>query len=127
MKASELRIGNLIMGMDMVQTVFEILDNTDRGRIVHLGYEHLILVKENGNQYKPIEVHPIPLTEEWLLKFGFNYQKADVSSFYPFYVKSGFRINEEGYHWYVQTHCVHIQYVHQLQNLYFALTGEELR
>jgi hypothetical protein len=73
---------------------------------------------------------PIPLTEEWLLKFGFekvswnNDFKINLSNswslIYDFDVNklcidSGLNAN------YLQTN-----YVNQLQNLYFALTGEEL-
>ena len=68
-KASELRIGNKFECMGMIQTVFEILDNTDRGKIKQAGYEHLILCEENGNQYKPIEIQGIQLTEAWLRRF----------------------------------------------------------
>jgi hypothetical protein len=70
----------------------------------------------------------IPLTEEWLLKFGFdklpNCWDNDI-----------FHLSE----WdnYPMNWCVvmnknnavlilKLKYVHQLQNLYFALTGEEL-
>ena len=70
---------------------------------------------------------PIPLTEEWLVKFGFyfdgvRYQKEINNNLWVF-VKNNF------YGWY----CPHIEvsngikYVHLLQNLMFALTGEELK
>lgn len=74
--------------------------------------------------YMDIETcKPIPLTEEWLLKFGFE-EYMD-----------GLRLNsivirlEKSELWYVSKHNIvlnKIRYVHQLQNLYFALTGEEL-
>jgi hypothetical protein len=69
---------------------------------------------------------PIPLTEEWLLKFGF--EKTDSHGDFEYlidrysYFRGSFYIadcDECG-------ESVEIQYVHQLQNLYFALTGEEL-
>jgi hypothetical protein len=69
---------------------------------------------------------PIPLTEEWLLKFGF--ERLDTS-----WIRRdnpGFRIHNPS-----KTNVfilfnfmdVTIDYIHQLQNLYFALTGEELK
>lgn len=80
---------------------------------------------------------PIPLTEEWLEKLGFeicgynqlswrhtehiknfeldgiNWADAD----YPEYQFLNYNIGND---------IFRIHYVHQLQNLYFALTGEEL-
>lgn len=71
------------------------------------------------------EFEGIPLTEEWLLKFGFS------GALY--YFKSGFEFSlkkqSDGFVMIINDYeeCwPEIQYVHQLQNLYFALTGEEL-
>jgi hypothetical protein len=77
---------------------------------------------------------PIPLTEKWLLKFGFYETTKEnyVSGLYTLNKPDGFYINKE-----TMCYCeidyegttndrIKIQYVHQLQNLYFALTGEEL-
>lgn len=73
---------------------------------------------------------PIPLTEEWMVRFGFKDNE------YTFDLHSGrktitfnwsSRIISTGYR--SGLYCKkyrHIQYVHQLQNLYFALSGEEL-
>jgi hypothetical protein len=68
---------------------------------------------------------PIPLTEEWLIKFGFKHD--EILSTYVFNGSFGFIENnytklgiEYGAIW---TEC---KYVHQLQNIIFALTGEEL-
>jgi len=76
---------------------------------------------------------PIPLTEEWLLKFGFQeidksiYRLEDVLTYgrITFFANqgmlcelgqsSGYKLGEPD-----------IKHVHQLQNLYFSLTGEEL-
>jgi hypothetical protein len=68
---------------------------------------------------------PIPLTEEWLLKFGFekttkwnNVQHTkgilQIRNLYILFV------NGRNQSW------INLKHVHQLQNLYFALTGEEL-
>jgi hypothetical protein len=73
-------------------------------------------------------IQPIPLTEEWFLKFGFEHSGG--------YLWNCKKIGENRFlnNPYSVTHFEikgyfgksHIQYVHQLQNLYFALTGEEL-
>jgi hypothetical protein len=75
-------------------------------------------------------VSPIPLTAEWLERFGFEidengYTKEEV------HVKC--RDDKSVIYWdseinrFPLCHTGHkYEYVHQLQNLYFAMTGEEL-
>jgi hypothetical protein len=69
---------------------------------------------------------PIPLTEEWLRKFGFA--KYDLSK--NEFVRNSFRVclsvRDEFVFADWDFAYVVIQYVHQLQNLYFALTQTEL-
>jgi hypothetical protein len=77
---------------------------------------------------------PIHLTEEWLLKFGF--EKKDVEIGYGIndimveYELDGYSFTQDNTgKWYLlhyNWNTEHFKYVHQLQNLYFALTGEEL-
>lgn len=75
---------------------------------------------------------PIPLTEEWLVKFGFEYRsgwedswhKSPIGLYFNPY-KSGVCL-EQIWDKLIESDLVNIQYVHQLQNLYFALTGNEL-
>ena len=68
---------------------------------------------------------PIPITEEWLLKFGFEKQ-TDVCGFK--WHKGNFYILQVGKNsFYCDYSLVFaIDYIHQLQNLYFALTQKEL-
>jgi hypothetical protein len=72
-------------------------------------------------------VKPIPLTEEWLLKFGFEknsywFKDDNMLRFGLIDNKLHCSIgNDENGFLYNR-----INYVHQLQNLYFALTGQEL-
>lgn len=71
---------------------------------------------------------PIPITEEWLLKFGFKYNNPT----YEWYDKSAvffIQVNYLGFDLIAKFHnqvIREIKYVHELQNLYFALTGKEL-
>lgn len=107
MKATELRIGNYFL------------------------YKNRILNRVNTawlNNLKGCE--PILLTEEWLLKFGFD-EGSDIvgecyfiNEFTPSDVTI-YRIDGDLYYMNGSTPII-ISYVHQLQNLYFALTGEEL-
>jgi hypothetical protein len=72
---------------------------------------------------------PIPLTEEWLVKFGLKGRKDFVYNYNGFGVQirdgifyGAFKdLGNVIYH-----STVEVKSVHQLQNLYFALTGEEL-
>jgi len=73
-------------------------------------------------------IKPIPLNEEWLLKFGFIFFYSNprlesffynIQSYHPFNLK----IDRDGD---VMFNELNIKYVHQLQNLYFALIMEEL-
>jgi hypothetical protein len=71
-------------------------------------------------------INPIQITEEWLLQLGF-YKNIDTGLF----EKSGYQIDltvlkchfylPDFGDWYKE-----IEFIHELQNLYFALTGEEL-
>ena len=104
MKPNELRIGNYV--------------NDSIG---------LITIGLNGNIKFADAYHPIPLTEEWLLKFGF------VGNYKTYYSNINLICELHFDEFNNQFDCVldrysitTIQYVHELQNLYFALTNEEL-
>ena len=86
------------------------------------------------------DTNPIPLTEEWLLKFGFEkiiYDCEEVGygveydlktkHFYLSYCDD-FSISISGRKEYrgMAPNIELFRYVHQLQNLYFSLSGEEL-
>lgn len=71
---------------------------------------------------------PIPLTEHWLLKLGFI--KSD-----EWYILNGYYASFDADYplWFGQQGCCQydtikdgVKYVHELQNLYFALTNNEL-
>jgi hypothetical protein len=106
MKASELRIGNLVMdGKDIEQVNARMID---------------MLVKIEA------DFDPIPLTEEWLLNLGLTDLKRKNEKHFKFndfvYVLDYGCVTYNG----VIISRQDIKYVHQLQNLYFALTGEKL-
>jgi hypothetical protein len=62
------------------------------------------------------------LTEEWLIKFGF--EKTPLH----YFKKDGIILSVEDFYYecFLGSNSVIIKYVHQLQNLYFALTNQEL-
>lgn len=77
-------------------------------------------------------IKPIPLTEEWLFKFGFKTDILKTKVLYyntiPYFVltkglkRNGYPFHLNGYKNYPRP----LHYVHQLQNLYYSLTGKEL-
>jgi hypothetical protein len=80
-----------------------------------------------------IEAKPIPLTEEWLEKFGF--EKTSGISYSSgeekrtnIWRKDKFTYNGWNGWWVMKRKFSgkNLQHVHQLQNLYYALTGEQL-
>ena len=69
----------------------------------------------------------IPITEDWLLKFGFEKDTYFLSEALKF-TNVLFEYNPQLRLWFYKN-CsldIEIKYVHQLQNLYYALTGTEL-
>lgn len=124
MRASELRVGNWVM------------------------YSYMITV--NGYKIAECEDHPsrfsaVPLTEKWLLKFGFEkvtYHHEDHLDDIEYHLK----VNDDVFMCYCDDFSVglyaskkdmydtisvipekkSVDTVHGLQNLYFALSGKEL-
>ena len=136
-KANELRIGNFIYR----QTLPVIPANFINKEIISVGK----VDEDLFNDKIDCQFSPIPLTEEWLKKFGFEWKSENktwrIEYRIPF-VDDGKRIaihvweDEVMGIWGVTlwevvpiddvTPTV-IKYVHQLQNLYHALTGQELQ
>jgi len=117
MKATELRIGNWI-------------NYIGSGDVQLSSKEALCNVFDDLESEYPLS-SPIPLTEEWLLKFGFKerdderYRDIRICNklYLAIEIKKLEAIIGDAIEW---TKPIKIKYVHQLQNLYFALTGEEL-
>jgi hypothetical protein len=77
------------------------------------------------------EIEPIPLTKDILLKLEKIEKKADGLFVLKLHFDYEIRIIEgkKGYTFWVQNSLIsaNIDYLHQLQNLYFALTNQELK
>jgi len=111
MKAQELRIGNLVLsGKDKI-----VIYNIHKD-IINYGHS------QGADDGDLIEfLTGIPLTEEWLLKFGFEKLLYGVV-YNKDYVEIGF--NKDGF--YIIQSSKTIKYVHKLQNLYFERKNQEL-
>lgn len=113
MKANELRIGNYVIEFHTVVKITSIgieYIKTDRG-----------LTKINH----PANILPIPLTEGVLLKSGFiSMENNEIFEHSKFSLKCDISDKSvcisDSWEW------KDVEFVHQLQNLIFALTGEEL-
>lgn len=128
MKASELRIGNLVTVNDLFVTVHRIEED-----MFWATHRNLLF-------FSGAETKPIPLTEEWLLKLGLKKTTESDSYWMDFDIMHQLSIvlSPKGYFPILMEEaelasddpqCVNlnlVEHVHQLQNLYFALTGEEL-
>ena len=115
MKASELRVGNYYNNNGVRQIEPHDIDFCYR----------------NNESFCKLN-KPISLTEEWLIKFGFK--KCERSGAYGLtiisrYMSIDYYPRDNQYDLTIFTHGapMDIKYVHQLQNLYFALTGNELK
>ena len=119
MEATELRIGNLV-------------EEAHSGEFGKVDMVVLSIIERMSNHsYKPI-----PLTKEWLDKFNMFNGKEYAYGNYPLrrgnYAISdihdisdhGWSIGIEGSEGWMFLVCV--KYVHQLQNVIFALTGDVL-
>jgi hypothetical protein len=124
MRAEELRIGNWIEERFQSASVKKPISERDMHDIIYGAPEFW---------------HPIPLTEEWLKRFGFNHYSCDGDGYWYLgeqltdcggvgFVDYDFTIYKDSDgSWGSETITMrNVKYVHQLQNLYFALTGEEL-
>ena len=124
MEIRELRIGNWVYSQEIGKNV------------------QISAINEDGFSFKDCvtldypsieEIHPIPLTEEILLSCGFEKRgvifRINNGSSHQFDVNYSpsrdiFYYDSSKYSIYTE---VEIKHLHQLQNLYFALTGEELK
>ena len=126
MKSNDLRIGNIVKTENNTIDVF---------KLVSIGYDYVLLTDEY-NDYDSLieELKPIPITEEWLLKLGFEYHAFDKN--YVITTKDDWHnsIKEIEGDWCYNNDssdagCYFVRdvkYVHQLQNLYYAINEEEL-
>lgn len=110
-KANELRIGNYYYNQSG-----HLNQTTTISKYKDLGVNHDL-------------IDPVPLTEEWLFKFGFEREGGKAYWVLP-YIKIHSVPTIDGDEILMMPnnrYACQIKHVHQLQNLYFALTNEELK
>lgn len=114
METNELRIGNLLSFGKKYFPVYEIQEKC------------FYVLGEKGIELKntTAELKPIQLNEEWLLKFGFKrfpWGLVKDNLLFKDDLKCSYLILQVGNGFEVK-----VKYVHEFQNLYFALTQREL-
>jgi hypothetical protein len=131
MKSTELRIGNLV-------------NSKKHDKIIPCDYKAIVNAELGGDGFDGGDnITPIKLTEEWLRNFGFEKEMRATDKGVNNYGESGLRLEPtggwintrerekivvfpdwEGKQVIIGRTCM--RYVHELQNLFFALTKEEL-
>lgn len=114
MKANELRIGNLVKANGVyggsVQTFERFTDD--------LSVMFFSDGRGIGEYLK--DCGPVAITEEWL-------KRIDWKGYIHLHFNSNFSMDKQGHIYYHNDYTgVNVSYIHELQNLYFALKGEEL-
>jgi hypothetical protein len=154
-QSKELRIGNFLYGADdsyvdrenkIAQNVFKVCLIGDGVVKLDIGFDAVQRYEDKPLvSYSLNDLKPIPLTEDWLLRFGFV--KNDYKYVYSLnssnFVEAIFNYDLEGndaFDFFIKQTSIdggeYIQdlvlintsyyFVHQLQNLIFALTQKEL-
>lgn len=115
MESTELRYGNYIECYGVIHKLW------------YLDGDTIVIGDDETPTCTVEDAKPIPLTQVWLRKFGFEGRNDTFSkngfemfgieavSYHPCYDWTGVKVGMR---------C--LEYVHQLQNLFFAITGEEL-
>lgn len=121
MEAKDLRIGDLIYAENEIVEVNYLTPYS-------IGYGNGNFAPNTFNIFQPI-----PLTEDWLVRFGFEKEYSDyylligkARIIFKYYGGLAHQLDiiQDGRH--ISMHIGCTKYVHELQNLYFALTGKEL-
>lgn len=135
-KTNELRFGNLVLAS--AEAVFSdtkkpaicrVSGHIDDRSEIGIGLENIESKEFYLDSFRTIE--PIPLTEEWLLRCGFTVDKYGniVLPIFEGYVMIECKFNSFPLILNVDGRNMplwSVKYLHQLQNLYHALTGKEL-
>ena len=120
METKELRIGNVL--------------EYKTGEIITVGAIHNTCVYPKGFQdgcLSFIQFKPVELNKEWFKKLGFTYYSLPTRSdrkigYYTLKYGSKFKISRSDDNFAFSNFRKPLKYVHELQNLCFALTAIEL-
>lgn len=129
-KVNELRVGNIFWESYGVYGVVTAININNKGISPDTILGRLVKGTLSG-QFGREDITPVILTEELLVQYGF--EKINHIHGYSFFTLHKSKVNKCNidiyntktlYMSYSVNHC---QYLHQLQNLYFAITGNEIK
>lgn len=125
----ELRIGNILLHeKEMIAVAVIARDNI---LLEYLNGNCTVIADRNSGFLNHDDVKPVPLTPERLKKFQFEHMEFPLDNEVGYARKSdryfvGFTYANGDWLLHSPFFNKSIKFVHELQNLYFALTGEEL-
>jgi len=122
-RLNELRIGNFIKGPLTLNGVFYPDLAPVESIELQLKLEHFVWFRANPDLYKSLE--PIPLTEEWMQRFS-DASEHELKWDLHQYIMVVKRYEKYFLHFTDKGFLLDVKWVHQLQNICFALTGDEL-
>lgn len=144
LNVKEVRIGNIVYGSwddqdedgeDVIRYSLCKITGVDENGELGEGWSYMLenLDRPETDYYNGL--YGIELTEDWLLKFGFDLlHKGKFRNVYDYSLDHRFGYSDNHGLVHVDSALIfvgntfsHIKYVHQLQNLFHSLTGEELK
>lgn len=149
MEAHELRIGNLVtlnenQRRDLWYDQIHAMNDFFEVKTIYSDGEVALELDDEIVDLDEDHIEPIPLTEEWHLKFGAEVNKTILETYFNYQISKDLKVtlnicNDKGKgEWYVMiiqedqadTDAVCLKkrmfYVHEWQNLFHSLTGKEL-
>ena len=137
MNKNEIRVGNIVKYYAKEDPIVILDITTGKKKKWFDGY---VRYKENS-KVSIVCIKGIPLSKEWFKKLGFIEYENEYDTTYEIEIKDGYKLesvksltytsfllreinNVTGDQLFFLPH--NIEYVHQLQNLYFSLSGKEL-
>lgn len=115
-KANEIRVGNILTR--------NLLNNRGKRENVEILVNSVVIVQVEENPL--LMYNPIILTEKWLLMFKFELRGGKFGNEYWLKDFDLYTCEDGNIGFVFDKNIKIIKYVHELQNLYFVLTGDEL-
>ncbi|WGQ10753.1 hypothetical protein QG516_03675 [Pedobacter gandavensis] len=132
MKLNELRKGNIFYTTSTTATYGRnpvLVVDIDADHVSYVSEKHQYFCELKPFRIIPKEITPIPLSSSWLEGFGFTDSKITLPSEYELEIcleSNTYNIHPFNSENELIESGLNISNVHELQNLYHAITGDEL-
>lgn len=117
MLANELRLGNLFIEENLNEII----------KVIELKENEIIF---SGNFLGKWQAKPIPISEDWLIKFGFfiiNYNGIEATMPNKRYTIKSVKDYDGWFFCNGDTVLINLEFIHTLQNIWFFMTSQELK